>query len=73
VAVRVHLQDGEEFNIPVAQLIDYSRRLFTAKFTVQEGAGRPMTKGTGAAISNPAHHCATALPKFLCSHSGSTI
>jgi hypothetical protein len=53
VAVPVHLQDGDEFNIPIAQLIDYGRQLFTAKFTVQEGAGRPMTKGTGAAISNP--------------------
>ncbi|HEV2195702.1 MAG TPA: di-heme oxidoredictase family protein [Candidatus Acidoferrum sp.] len=53
VAIRAHLQDGDEFNIPLAQLIDYGRQLFTAKFTAQEGAGRPMTKGTGAPISDP--------------------
>lgn len=53
VAIPAHLQDGHEFNIPLAQLIDYGRQLFTAKFTVQEGAGRPMSKGTGAPISDP--------------------
>ena len=53
VAIPVHLQDGDEFNIPLPQLIDYGRQLFTAKFTIQEGAGRPMTKGTGAPISDP--------------------
>lgn len=53
VAIPAHLQDGEEFNTPLTQLIDYGRQLFTAKFTVQEGAGRPMTKGTGAPISDP--------------------
>lgn len=53
VAIPAHLQDGDEFNIPLAQLIDYGRQLFNAKFTVQEGAGRPMSKGTGAAISDP--------------------
>jgi len=53
VAIPVHLQDGEEFNIPLGQLIDYGRQLFIAKFTVQEGAGRPMSKGTGTTISDP--------------------
>jgi hypothetical protein len=53
VAVPVHLRDGEEFNIPVEQLIRYGMQLFTAQFTVQEGAGRPRSKGTGAAISDP--------------------
>lgn len=53
MAIPAHLQDGEEFSIPLAQLIEYGRQLFTAKFTVQEGAGRPMTKGTGAPISDP--------------------
>src|SRR6266581_520844 len=53
VAIPSHLQDGDEFNIPLTQLIDYGKRLFTAKFTVQEGASRPLTKGTGAAISDP--------------------
>jgi len=53
VAIPVHLRDGEEFNTPVSELIQYGSRLFTAKFTVQEGAGRPLSKGTGAPLSDP--------------------
>jgi hypothetical protein len=53
VAIPVHLQDGEEFNTPVSQLIRYGSQLFNAKFTIQEGAGRPLSKGTGAPISDP--------------------
>jgi len=52
VAIPVHLQDGEEFTIPKLQLIQFGAQLFNAKFTVQEGAGRPMTKGTGAPLSD---------------------
>jgi hypothetical protein len=57
VAIPARLQDGDEFNIPLAQLIDCGRQLFIAKFTVQEGAGRPMSKGTGAAISMATASC----------------
>jgi hypothetical protein len=53
VAIPRHLQDGEEFNTPLRQLIHYGSQLFTAKFTIQEGAGRPLSKGTGAALSDP--------------------
>jgi len=53
VAIPRHLQDGEEFNTPLNQLIRYGAQLFTAKFTIQEGAGRPLSKGTGAALSDP--------------------
>ncbi len=53
VAIPIHLQDGEEFNTPVSQLIRYGAQLFNAKFTIQEGAGRPLSKGTGAPISDP--------------------
>jgi Di-haem oxidoreductase, putative peroxidase len=53
VAIPRHLQDGEEFTIPIAQLIDFGAKLFNAKFTAQEGAGRPLSKGTGAPISDP--------------------
>jgi hypothetical protein len=42
VAIPQHLQDGEEFTIPLPQLIDYGHKLFDAKFTVEEGAGRPL-------------------------------
>jgi hypothetical protein len=53
VAIPVHLQDGEEFTTPIAQLIQFGAKLFNAKFTVQEGAGRPLSKGTGAPLSDP--------------------
>jgi hypothetical protein len=52
VAIPTHLQDGEEFTIPTVQLIEFGAKLFSAKFTVQEGAGRPKSKGTGAPISD---------------------
>ena len=54
VAIPKHLQDGEEFTTPLRKLIDFGSQLFTAKFTIQEGAGRPLTKGTGASLSDPA-------------------
>ena len=53
VAIPVHLQDGEEFTTPLRHLIEHGSRLFNAKFTIQEGAGRPLSKGTGAPISDP--------------------
>lgn len=53
VAIRGHLQDGEEFTTPTRKLIEFGSQLFNAKFTIQEGAGRPRSKGTGAAISDP--------------------
>src|SRR5499427_371810 len=53
VAIPRHLQDGEEFTTPMSRLIQYGSQLFSAKFTSQEGAGRPMSKGTGAALSDP--------------------
>src|SRR3984893_18948305 len=53
VAIGKHLQDGEEFITPLGQLIQYGAQLFAAKFTIQEGAGRPLTKGTGSRLSDP--------------------
>src|SRR5438128_10376354 len=53
VAIPIHLQDGEEFNTSIKQLIQYGAQLFNAKFTIQEGAGRPNSKGTGAPLSDP--------------------
>jgi hypothetical protein len=53
IAIPRHLEDGEEFTISLRDLINYGSRLFTAKFTIQEGAGRPMSKGTGSPISDP--------------------
>lgn len=53
VAIPRHLQDGEEFDLSIQQLLAYGKKLFEARFTSQEGAGRPLTKGTGAALSDP--------------------
>jgi hypothetical protein len=53
VAIPRHLQDGEEYEISTRQLIEFGEKLFTAMWTIQEGAGRPMTKGTGAPLSDP--------------------
>ena len=53
VAIPVHLQDGEEFRVSIRELVTYGRQLFDAMWTSQEGAGRPLTKGTGAPLSDP--------------------
>src|SRR5437763_6514927 len=53
-AVPKHLQDDEEFRTPMPDLLEYGKRLFVANWTEQDGAGRPLTKGTGKAISDPA-------------------
>src|SRR5262245_56642644 len=52
-AVARHLEDGEEFSIRLADLLAHGQRLFTAVWTAQEGGGRALTKGTGAALSDP--------------------
>ena len=54
VAVARHLEDGQEFSIPLAELLAHGRLLFSASWTEQEGGGRPMTKGTGRPLSDPA-------------------
>lgn len=53
VAIERHLQDGEEFRIPIQELIRYGQKIFAANWTVQEGAGRPFTKGTGTKLTDP--------------------
>jgi hypothetical protein len=52
VAIPRHLQNGEEFELPVDDLIQFGRKLFTAKWTIQEGQGRPLSKGTGDPLSD---------------------
>jgi len=53
VAVPRHLADGDEYRLSVARLLAHGRRLFTAVWTSQEGGGRPLSKGTGAALADP--------------------
>src|SRR6266702_7635982 len=53
VAIPVHLRDGEEFSTPLKKLLKFGESLFTANWTTEEGGGRPLTKGTGAGLSDP--------------------
>ena len=53
VAVPRHLRDGEEYGLSTRALVEFGRSLFTAVWTSQEGGGRPLTKGTGAPLSDP--------------------
>jgi hypothetical protein len=53
VSVPVHLQDGQEFTIPLEKLLAHGKLLFNANWTEQEGGGRPLTKGTGRPLSDP--------------------
>jgi len=53
VAVQRHLVDGEEFDVDLDTLLAHGALLFEASWTKQEGAGRPLTKGNGAPLSDP--------------------
>lgn len=53
VAVPRHLANGEEYTLPLAALLKHGERLFNANWTIQEGAGRPLTKGTGRQLADP--------------------
>lgn len=47
-----HLDEGDEFRISLKDLVEHGERLFAANWTSQEGGGRPLTKGTGAPLSD---------------------
>jgi hypothetical protein len=51
-AIPKHLRDGEEFDISLAALLKHGEDLFRAVWTPQEGGGRPLSKGTGAPLSD---------------------
>jgi cytochrome c peroxidase len=53
VSVPVHLQDGQEFSTSLEALLAHGKLLFDANWTEQEGAGRPLTKGTGRPLADP--------------------
>ena len=42
IAISQHLQDGEEFQLSIPKLIAFGEKLFTARWTIQEGAARPL-------------------------------
>lgn len=53
VAVPHHLQDGDEYSLPLHSLVQYGKFLFEAQWTIEEGAGRPLTKGSGNPLTDP--------------------
>jgi cytochrome c peroxidase len=53
VSIPRHLANGEEYTTPILELLDFGKRLFTANWTIQEGAGRPLAKGTGRELADP--------------------
>jgi hypothetical protein len=53
VAVKEHLQDGEEFQVGRHKLLRIGGELFNAMWTLEEGGGRPLTKGVGKPLSDP--------------------
>lgn len=48
------LEEGEEFTLPVRELIRRGEAAFVAGWTPSEGGGRPRTTGTGAPIADNA-------------------
>lgn len=53
VSVPEHMEDGEEFEVPIQTLNAHGAKIFSAMWTAQEGGGRPQTKGTGGALADP--------------------
>ncbi len=53
LSVPKHVADGQEYNLSLKRLLDHGRQLFMANWTVQEGGGRPLTKGNGNPLSDP--------------------
>lgn len=49
----LRLEDGQEFTLSLHELLRRGELAFAAEWTPVEGGGRPMTKGTGAPLSDP--------------------
>ena len=49
----VRLSPGQEFSLTPAELFEHGKHVFAANWTVQEGQGRPLAKGTGAPLADP--------------------
>ena len=52
ISVAQHFADGEEYTQTLAALLAHGEELFSANWTPQEGGGRPLTKGTGAPLTD---------------------
>ena len=44
VSAAVHLKDGDEVQMPIPDLLAFGSQLFQARWTTQEGQGRPSLK-----------------------------
>jgi hypothetical protein len=53
ISMPFRLAEGQEFELSLADLVEHGRRLFSANWTIQEGGGRPLTKGTGGPVATP--------------------
>jgi hypothetical protein len=53
LSIPQHLQDGQEFHLSLRDLIAFGSSLFQARWTSQEGQGRPLAKGTGNPLTDP--------------------
>jgi Di-haem oxidoreductase, putative peroxidase len=53
VAISRHMANGEEYAMPLQDLLDHGKRMFMANWTIQEGGGRPLVKGTGRELADP--------------------
>ncbi|MEI2623007.1 MAG: TIGR02597 family protein [Giesbergeria sp.] len=54
-AVPYHLQDGQEYQVSLTSLLEHGKKLFVANWTIPDGAGRPLTKGTGSPVADPSN------------------
>jgi hypothetical protein len=59
-----HLRDGDEFTVPITELVNYGRRVFAAHFTIQDGAGRPLASSS-AFLALTRLRSAGVIPKSL--------
>lgn len=48
-----HLADGDEYGLTLRALLEHGQLVFDARWTVEEGGGRPLSKGTGPALADP--------------------
>ena len=53
VSVRHRLADGDEYQMSSRDLFNKGGELFDAMWTLQEGGGRPLSKGVGSDLSDP--------------------
>jgi hypothetical protein len=52
-AIEKHFADGQEFSKTLTKVLDHGDELFAAKWTKNDGQGRPLTNGAGGALVDP--------------------